>query len=594
MINSVYETVYALLFLFMAYYFCIKYKVLCSENAEHKFQYKNDMSGSGNTNFKDFTIDLILLCFLLAASIKFTFSIENIKDIFMCDESYYLNSGVILKEHGLPDASYGPLYALWYYVLSLFEKDNLQLYFLNYKVLVSSVTVLLYIYLRRIGMIPIISAMTLFVLFSSKIFAPSIPMSLLVLLIFLLFLILATFAKSTELYYAITGLGILLMSYVRPEYFLAFIIYCGIMAFYAISHLKTVFMKPVRYAVILLLFVSAAAALFCIFGIPVASMNRHWPAFAQAFYHNYRHWTKCSIADYRINDIKKLVFGEADSITGAFRNNPELFLRHIFHNAAGYIQKSVRICLIGKRWSGIFLNRFIKVSEVVSFITACVILLKNQARIRKVINRKAINHLYILTGVILLPAISASIVISSRMRHLTVQGTIIMLFFFYYVSALVQYAGAKKMGIATSLLVGALILILTPNRVSGWSSPVRYAELNRRELENQNIVRFIRSLDITKDVYMAEVSCGYFIYLKDNFHLNFAEGKDKNFYSFMEEKRINMVIVSEKMLKFSVYTNDREFTDFLRVYRHKGFVRLDVPMSKTYILLKQDLVKDSK
>ena len=62
----------------------------------------------------------------------FTRDLELWIDIGIGDEAKYLGDGInFLRTR--PDASWGPLYSLWYYSLSLFSTDNIDLYYLNYR-----------------------------------------------------------------------------------------------------------------------------------------------------------------------------------------------------------------------------------------------------------------------------------------------------------------------------------------------------------------------------------------------------------------------------------------------------------------------------
>src|SRR5215213_3201108 len=93
--------------------------------------------------------DLLIALFLLIAGLKFTFALENFWSLRLYDESAYLYAGVKLPALGLPSAEYAPLYALWYYALSLLQPDRIALYFLNYKVVTILPPILAFFLLRR-------------------------------------------------------------------------------------------------------------------------------------------------------------------------------------------------------------------------------------------------------------------------------------------------------------------------------------------------------------------------------------------------------------------------------------------------------------
>jgi len=71
--------------------------------------------------------DLILLLFLVFIGIKYIFYVSGYTDIGLYDESVYLNSGLNLFKKGLPNVNYSPLYAIYYYILSIYQHNAIKL-----------------------------------------------------------------------------------------------------------------------------------------------------------------------------------------------------------------------------------------------------------------------------------------------------------------------------------------------------------------------------------------------------------------------------------------------------------------------------------
>src|SRR5437879_2632793 len=82
-------------------------------------------------------IDVLLLLVLLALSVKLTYHISRVRDIGLgvYDEASYMSYAVAIHERGLPNASYAPLYCLWYRALLIVKPDRVGLYYLNWQVL---------------------------------------------------------------------------------------------------------------------------------------------------------------------------------------------------------------------------------------------------------------------------------------------------------------------------------------------------------------------------------------------------------------------------------------------------------------------------
>src|SRR5258708_27418370 len=99
--------------------------------------------------------DGVVLLALALAGWNLTYGLQDLIDIGMFDEGLYLYHGVTLL-HGLPGADAAPLYAVWYFILSLLQPDRAALYYLNYKLMTVLPVLLLYLVLRRykVGLIP--------------------------------------------------------------------------------------------------------------------------------------------------------------------------------------------------------------------------------------------------------------------------------------------------------------------------------------------------------------------------------------------------------------------------------------------------------
>ena len=83
---------------------------------------------------REHILDFAVLMIILLVGWVYTFEIESVLDIALYDETSYLYRGLLIP-NGFPSAEAAPLYALWYYLLSLLQHDAIDLYFLNYKLM---------------------------------------------------------------------------------------------------------------------------------------------------------------------------------------------------------------------------------------------------------------------------------------------------------------------------------------------------------------------------------------------------------------------------------------------------------------------------
>jgi len=276
--------------------------------------------------------DLFVVFILLFSGWKYTYGLQNFLDIALYDESNYLYWGVKLNSFGLPIAEGGLLYSVWYYILSLFQPENIELYYLNYKIITVLLPILLYFVLRRYSIQIIPSIMLSFFFLISHANFPLLPkVSHFSLIIVLLFLVFMSYVKKSLLNsLAIACIGTLFSAYVRPELFLAFLflclIYIGILGYTFRKQKKSVF-------TIFVGFVLVSGILIFSLGVPIGG-NRSLMAFGQHFSLNWVQWTSEQQLSPWTNwqEIIHLNFGDIHSITEAVFNNPRLFFKHIISN----------------------------------------------------------------------------------------------------------------------------------------------------------------------------------------------------------------------------------------------------------------------
>lgn len=528
------------------------------------------------TASKTLCVDIILFCFLAISAIKLTYLIEKTMDIGLYDESTYLDSGVKLIERGLPSAQYAPLYAVWYYLLSVLEKNDIKLYYANYKLLISFTTLMLYTYLRRIRVVPFIAAIFSFLYLVSgySLFWPWITHF--ALLILLSFFVLATFSKSEEDYYIIAGMGILAISFIRPEYAVSFIVFCPVFLFYMLVRLKRGFLTLKPALLKIFIFVLITIALFYIFGNPLSG-SRSWDAFCQHFSVNYVEWNNSSINPWtNAKQITRTVFGENNTIIGAAASNPKEFFRHFLYNSSNYVRNSIEALFIN---ADVFLgieelNKLIKYLEFLCLIVIGIYLFKKRPQLPK-----KIDYLSIFL-VLYIPTMLSSLLIYPRGHYLLIQGVMAIIILADFISnAVTAGTDIKRVKIPTSLLLGMLIFVLTPNL-----SACRET-MGRKMLPNLETIKFIQSLNITDKINMLEAEGGYNIYLGDNFKRITEYDKKESFNKFILDREINMIVLSERLKNDTRFFNDKEFKYFLKRPQALGFRKLEIYNTGRYLFV---------
>ena len=538
--------------------------------------------------FKSLIIDIVYICFLAAAAIKFTQSMAVAVDIDLNCESGYLYNGVNLTGEGHFNVQYGPLYIVWYYFLSLFEKNNIHLFYLNYKLLVVSTTLGLYFYLRRLKVVAAISAIAafLYLFFGICLIIPW--HALLALLILLSFFALSTFTKSETGGYCTVGIGILAASFARPEYTLAFILFWLGGLLLIRRKFRQGLIRPKSDLPKILLLLLLTLTVFSVFGNPLSG-DRSWVTFGHHFAVNYKKWHNLPIKPwYDYPEVASRVFGAANNIAGAAVSNSREFLRHISTNAAGYFAHSLHMLFADSLQALLRLPRWLlRGIELLLFGIAAAYLFKNRLKILKGPNRTRTKQLLIFGAILVAPALLSGILIYPNKRYFLVQGAMIIILFSYAVSSVMaNKVRVKRAKLLLALLLGALILFLTPSMDRVGSAMLGGMRVRRGKLPNVKTIRFIRELNIGEEVNILGAGGGHDIYIGNNYQRVTGYEKETSFNKLMGDYEIGMIVLSKKLRGLARFTRDSVFEDFVNDPRPWGFVKMEIPGTKRLLFIR--------
>jgi len=554
--------------------------------------------------FNEMRNDLILLFFLLMSAMKFTYAIEQVMDVPMYDEAAYLYNGINLLKYRLTSTDWKPLYSIWYCILSFAENNGLKLVYLNYKIIVSLSIIAFYIYLRRIGVTQLISSIAALLFLTARIISQGYYgetfINYFAVLILLLFLILSTFSKSEHGYFFIVGLGFLVISFVRPEFFLSFIFVCLTFLFIILRERKSGIFKFNSAMPRLVALVFLSLLLLYFFNTPMSLKSRGWIAFCQHFSANYVRLNNLPISNPYGNweQIAHSVFGDADSIFRAAGANTKEFLLHVGYNITQYISRSIEVCLIVPRGPIPALNRLVNGFELFFFIIMFLQFFLNRKKIAKMFNKKTTNHVIFSAAVVVCTTFILSAVIHPRYRYLSAQGAVITIVLSYLFGTVIRNKEARQMSTIASLVVGILIFSLVPVRGIGWCvvHPLYFLNQNiePRVLKNRAIIKFISSLNIKKNVNLFDGYSGYAYWLGGNYNVvsTYNTGRDKgmHFVRHIQEKNINMILVTEGIKNRIQISEDSGFQMFFENPDVFGFYRLEIPDVEIPLFVRKELL----
>lgn len=554
-------------------------------------------------------IDFLGIAFIALLVFKTGYSFQRVVDIAVSDEGRYLGQGVRLLELGFPSPQWAPLYALWYFLLSKlpFARDTVQLYYLSYSLLSFSVPVLLYIYLRRISVYPIVALLTswLYLVSYSNLGVWPYPTKFAALCLVVLLIVATFLPRSTH--YTLLTIVLLVVSFVRPEYAPAFVI--AVLAGIGMvlvrtrqqgwPYLKAALPKGILVAAL-------TVTLVALMGDPLAG-TRNLDAFSQHFSMNYVSWTGSSASPWVNNAaIMREVFGKVETISQVARNNPGAFGRHVFTNAVHYpgslLEMVFKLHLSGQLRSEVAVNAVNLALGGLALLTVVASVVLNVQYRRKRIsleenktkppllpalhqpaNKEHVRFVGLLFLFVSMSAVASSLLIYPRYHYLQIQALLLLILGALFISntaGLYQAAGPAPRKTAVLLsTVGIVLLLITPSLAFGWM----LGAPKQTRTDVKNTIFMLRDMDIKTPVnfvtFGGSPTFSYDIYLGENYHKIPSTAKAESFDEFLKRLPINMVVWPEQLLFDARFQDDDQFKAFIEDPQSLGFLAFVVPES---------------
>ena len=491
---------------------------------------------------------IVGIFFICVIGFFFIKDLELWIDIGIADEAKYLGDGVNFFRT-MPEAYWGPLYSLWYFFLSFFSTDNINLYYLNYKLMTILPCIALYLFFLKMKVTPILSFYFSFALLISLINLPTGPKvsHFCLTLIFIgLILIHSIKGRNTRLLAAL--IISLIITYIRPEFILSSVLLFGIM----IKRLVKNNFDAERFMIAIVTII----LLFVLLGIPY-SPGRNLTAFGQA-YHKYLD------LDDRIDDdgtkdwteILSENFGNPKTIFDVVLNDSDKFFKHIEINLSKlpmiYLS-SVETLLPNKIFP---FNVLIKLMIVVSILLVVFVLLlfKRFGKYRNIISSGFTEKkdLLIFSIIFSFPPLLSMILYYPRSHYILLLLPLIYLVVSQMIMPL-KIKGYRNNVISFSLLI--LVSFLLTTQLSSY-----YTKSN---FKNLIAVENIKVLNISERINLLENEGGLNVYLPDNYKWITLGSKTENFDKFVDKKNINMIYYSNSLNNTVQLKRDSTWSEFL-------------------------------
>jgi hypothetical protein len=569
----------------------------------------------------------ILGAFVVLAALAHTAGIGALLDLRVhSDETIYLRHGAGLGALALPDASWSPLYCVWYAVLSALEPDGPRLYTLSYVALVTATTGLVYLLLLglRAHALAAAAGSLAYLLSNAAVAHPHVGL-------FALLLILAganvvVRARSEPAAYLAAGVTAALLPFARPEYVvsLGLFVAAGALAL-VVRRRRGRSAGDLRWAA---LFVAAVAVPFAAFGNP-ATGNKQWLSFCGSFLFaqpSYIPAPEPFVFPYNCVVVMPQVFGDADSLPEALVRNPGAVAGHVLANVrtwaalAAVLPFATPLPFLSARG-----QRAMALAELA--LVAAALAWAWRARRAGPAPPLMPRALVVFLAVLWPSSTLAALLYYPRPHYLVAQAA-------FLIVAAAAYVGAARGGAGSALRPGPALafglglLVLTPNHVRGWLgagrplpgdaagqeqvlarrfdaafawprllgqywggrpfvAPVAALEQYRPEAigEDRATVALLRALGIAGPVTVVAVG-DYSTYLAPGHrYVPWMRRKSQGVAELLEAQGADVLVVDRVLRGDYAYAED--WDAFLRDPARHGFARLEVPGTRRVVLVRR-------
>ncbi|WP_002628464.1 hypothetical protein [Cystobacter fuscus] len=542
-------------------------------------------------------VDAGCLALLLVTSWKLLHGLERGVDLSMWDEADYLRRGLTLSWSHLPAAEWGPLYSLWYTALSRLWPEPVALHSANFQVLCVLTSVGAYVFMRRMGARPLLALLGTAVYLLSA--APHVlpRPTLLALLVLELALVVASFLESWEEFWAVIAGGLLVASFARPEFFLAFLLASALCLGWLVrAAVRERHTGRGRRAAVAAGFALGVVLLLQGLGNPFGdTKNRRFYAFCQHFaYQHVRHnpgpvdpWNQCP-------QVIRSVFGEVDSVGAALRANPEAFLWHVGINVKAFADASLALFTPGPgglsvTWGPWDPARAERVLLLAALGALGAGLLWRWRRWRAALAEPRLQRMLWVLAVVEVPTLLSALLLMPRKHYLIIQGVFVLALLMLLGSQVDAAAPRRVRGAVGGLLALGLAL-LTPNLAERLSTGAGGTPSRRIHLQR---VRAIEALGLVERLPpgerlpLLEAEGGYDAYLGPRSYypvLHYTPGV--SFEGLLREHKVAAILLTDALRRHPRFQDDPLFHSFEANPEDFGFTLLPLSASGEALALR--------
>lgn len=557
-------------------------------------------------NIKSKFPDFIAVFCIIATGILVLKGFSERVDINLTDDTGYLAIGLMLPKLFL--AGFGPLYSIMYKVLKQFTDDTVQIYDIAMHLMYILPPVTAYLMMRFAGL------RTFWALLISTGFllSPNIisfitwsKISHYTITIVMLWAILATRIKTTfSLLFSLVVLTFFL-GYIRPESHLSWYISSVVFIGYWIWKVPN---KYERQSLTKIIPVAGLLGIFILLTLggsvhPVDKINllvnpmaggRSNIAFAQQFSYNYCEWNGLNNFEWiQWRDYSKSNFGEFTTLGEAFKNNPSVFIQHIFYNIQQYIIKF----FTGVQ-SIFFPPAVFKWSSIISSVLFLVLIagrvfyvgIGNWWMQFKILFCK---YGFIVAGltIIAIPSVVASVVFYTREHYLLlVMPLVLFLIALIFIPQKSEKDTTPRIVHSVSFFALIIFILIIRPSLSDYRTFDVWEEYTYPS--NRKTIEAIKAMNFTQDIHEIDHEGGFAMYAGKNFRwVNLINKEEESYKEFQEKYTPNFYYVTKALLSNRFLTEDPYFMDVIEHPENHGLHRVDLQKENKGYLLVHDTLK---
>jgi len=482
---------------------------------------------------------------LVLAGIRVYYNIYDYMDIVYGDEVIYMKTGLNITQDFNRD--WGPLYCLWYKLLSLFIHDSIQLYYFNFAFIALLASVMIYCAFLAMDIHPLVAFYFSLCFICSKAVVPMWPrVSLFAISILMAGILIVSRLRELYLRLLVFSIILLLASYARPELYLSFIISVTILILYYFS--EKIYLKDFS-PYHLVVFILTIVLLHIVFQFPSNVYNgypRNLAAFYQHYMVNMFYLKKATEYDWIYwKDAHKAIFGNSHTIFDIILHYPAAFSTHVLLNTKNYIIEifAKNICVIFPYFSG--MNKLFIGGSFFIFITSILLLFIKE--IRRQFKEALKAHIFYLIMLIIwgIPTLISSIVIFPREHYIMLNYFLFIIPLCLLVGILANYVSCLKT--EKSMLIMGIFFI--PFLSSAKNYYFFLTDHDKNNMCSRKALEHIKNKHLNEHIqytFFADIHC-FIGFLPNNFNeINtiFDKTKDVPFNAILAYHKPDFILVN--------------------------------------------------